>query len=145
MMPLQSSMSTLNAAIWYSLHSFLLLYFLWVLLYRKDRADRLRSELSLIRWELSDIADSHPAWADLIEVTLQAERHADQLTFSRLFGAWLVTSETANSRLPAPEVLRARARIASLVATHVRLPMLSDATRGFTALQFAIETASLDR
>lgn len=142
MTPFESSMSTINAAVWYSLHSFLLLYFLWVLLYRKDRADRLRSELSLIGWELSDGAGSHPDWAGLAEIVLQAERYADHLTVTRLLGAWLMTS-AQDSSSSSPELLQARRRIASAVAAHVRLPMLANSSRGFAAVQIAVETASL--
>lgn len=145
MTPLESPMSTFNAAVWYSLHSFLLLYFLWVLLYRKDRTSRFRSDLSVIRWELSDAAGSHPAWAGLAEIVLQAERHADRLTATRLLGAWLMAGDARDAGGASPELLEARGRIASAVAAHARLPMLSGSHRGFAALQIAIETASLDR
>lgn len=144
MTPYESSMSTVHASVWYSLHSFLLLYFLWVLFYRRDRADRLRSDLSVIRWELSDSAGSHPAWTDLMETAQQAEHHADRLTVTRLLGAWLMAGNTQGASCASADLIEARGRITSAVAVYTRLPILSDPYRGFAALQIAIETASLD-
>lgn len=145
MTPFESSMPTLNAAIWYSLHSFLLLYFLWVLLYREVRTDQLRSHLAVLAWEFSDAARTDPAWSDLAQTAIQIGLFADRFTLTRLLGAWLLARTVPEHNLPSPELSQARLRLAAAVAAHVHLPILSHSNRGFAAIRIAIETASLGR
>jgi len=140
-------MSTETASVWYSLHTLLLIWILWVFLYRDYRTDVLVSTLTAIDWEIAEGPGG--AESDNLRVLVRtAEKEAARLTTTRLLLAWLAAGhaaagpeeETKQHSLAGP-----RERFILAVATHARLLMLARGARGFAAVRIAVASLNTVR
>ena len=133
-------MSTETASVWYSLHTFLLIWILWIFLYREYRTDVLVSRLTAINWDLAE-GPGGAEWDELRVLVGKAEKEAARLTATRLLLAWLAAGSTAaldEEDATHPSLAGLRHRFTRAVATHARFPMLAAGVRGFAAVRIAV-------
>jgi len=130
-------MSTETASVWYFLHTFLLMWILWIFLYRDYRTDVLVSRLTAIDWDLAE-GPGGAEWDNLRVLVRKAEKEAARLTATRLLLAWLVAGYTAAPDEEDATLAGPRHRFALAVATHARFPRLAAGVRGFAAVRIAV-------